>query len=363
MIPMPTGLVTLTDKQAWLVNGGGTNTPITPIDATANPQAYNGAGDLPPIVGNYDVLYVQAKGSIVRDLSFNFYTQIYTGTDISVLSSHLFYGFTITGWAFAEEPFKVIWAVRSDGQCLSLTFLKEQDLIGWAHSDTNGLFKSVCSVTETVSFGAVDAVYFVIQRTINGNTVQYIERMAERIFPNGVVDAWCVDAGLQYSGAPATNFTGAEHLAGTTLTGLADGQVVAVTPTTDGAFTLGVAASKVTVGLSFLPQLQTLALDLGEPTVQSKRKKVTGVTTRVQDTLGLSAGRSFTSLVPMKDLVRGNVGTMSNTVVTDLVTSDARTIVDPQWDVFGQYCFQQSNPYPATILGVIPEIVVGDTPK
>src|SRR5882672_686363 len=362
MIPMPSGLVTLTDKQAWLVNGGGTNASITPIDATANPQAYNGAGDLPPIVGNFDVLYVQSKGSIVRDLAFNFYTQVYTGTDISVLSSHLFYGFTISSWAFAEEPFKVIWAVRSDGQCLSLTFLKEQDLIGWAHSDTNGLFKSNCVVTETVSFGAVDAVYFVIQRTINGNTVQYIERMAERIFPNGVVDAWCVDAGLQYSGAPATSFTGAEHLANTVLTGLADGQVVSVTPTIDGAFSLA-AASKVTVGLSFLPQLTTLALDLGEPTVQSKRKKAVAVTARVQDTLGLSAGRTFATAVPMKDLVRGQIGTMSNTVVTDLVTSDARTIVDPQYDVFGQYSFQQSNPFPATILGVIPEIVVGDTPK
>jgi hypothetical protein len=187
--------------------------------------------------------------------------------------------------------------------------------------------------------------------------------MAERIFPNGVADAWCVDAGLQYSGAPATNFTGAEHLAGTVLTGLADGLVVAVTPSIDGAFTLGVAASKVTVGLSFLPQLTTLALDLGEPTVQSKRKKVQAVSARVQDTLGLSAGRTFATAVPMKDLVRGNVGTMSNTIVTDLVTSDARTIVDPQYDVFGQYSFAQPFPYPATILGVIPEIVVGDTPK
>jgi hypothetical protein len=363
MIPMPSGLITLTDKQAWLVNGGGTNSPITPIDAVANPQAYNGASDLPPIVANFDLLYGQSKGSIIRDLAFNFYTSVYTGTDISVLSSHLFYSFTITSWAFAEEPFKVIWAVRSDGTCLSLTFLKEQDLIGWSHSDTNGLFKSNCVVTETVSFGAVDAVYFVVQRTINGNTVQYIERMAERIFPNGVADAWCVDAGLQYSGAPATAFSGAEHLANTVLTGLADGQVITVTPDVDGRFTLGAAASKVTVGLSFLPQATTLPLDLGEPTVQSKRKKVVAVSARVQDTLGLSSGRSYATLTPMKDLVRGNIGSMSNTLVADLVTTDARTIVDPQYDVFGQYCFQQSNPFPATILGVIPEIVVGDTPK
>jgi hypothetical protein len=363
MIPMPSGLVTLTDKQAWLVNGGVGEAPITPIDASAHPQAYNGASDLPPIVGNYDILYVQAKGSIVRDLAFNFYTQIYTGTDISVLSSHLFYGFTITSWAFAEEPFKVVWAVRSDGKCLSLTFLKEQDLIGWSWHDTNGLFKSTCVVTETTASGTVDAPYFVVQRTINGNTVQFIERMAERIFPNGVVDAWCVDAGLQYSGSPATSFSGAEHLTNTVLTGLADGQIISVTPDIDGRFTLGAAASKVTVGLSFLPQLKTVRLDVGEPTIQGKRKNIGGTTARVQSTLGLSVGTFFTSLVPMKDLIRGNLGTMTGELVTDLVTGDARTITDPVWDTFGQICFQQDNPFPATILGVMPEFVVGDTQK
>jgi hypothetical protein len=38
-------------------------------------------------------------------------------------------------------------------------------------------------------------------------------------------------------------------------------------------------------------------------------------------------------------------------------------IVDPQWDVFGQYYITQPNPFPATILGVIPEILVGDGSK
>jgi len=35
---------------------------------------------------------------------------------------------------------------------------------------------------------------------------------------------------------------------------------------------------------------------------------------------------------------------------------------DNNWTVQGQVCFQQNSPYPASILGVIPEIEVGDTP-
>jgi hypothetical protein len=362
MASVPTGLILMTDKANWLISAGGQGAAVTPIDIVANAHSFDGASDVPLIIANFDILFVQSKGSIVRDLTFNFYTQIYTGTDITVLSSHLFYGFQILEWAWAEEPFKVVWAVRNDGVALTLTFLKEQELLGWAHSDTQGLFKSVAVVTEQTSFGLVDAVYFVVERVINGATVKYIERLAERIFPNGAQDAWCVDAGIQYDGPPATTFTGATHLANATVTGLADG--VPITPFVmplSGTFTLPAPASKVTVGLSFTPQLQTLPLDTGEPTIQGKRKSIGGITVRVEDTLGLAIGKSFSSTVPMKDLVLGNVGSATNMIVTGLVTADARTIIDPSWDVPGQYCINQPFPLPSTILGVMPEIEVGDT--
>jgi len=67
--------------------------------------------------------------------------------------------------------------------------------------------------------------------------------------------------------------------------------------------------------------------------------------------------------VPLADTTLGQLGTMSNLPVNGLVTSDVRLIVDPQWDVFGQYSIVQTNPYPATILGVIPEISIGDGAK
>ncbi len=365
MLPMPSGLVVLSDQQAWLINGGSAGSAISALDIVANSQAYNGANDLPLIVANYDILYVQSKSSIVRDLAYNFYTNVYAGTNISVLSSHLFFGFTMLEWAWAEEPFKIVWIVRSDGQLLSLTFQKDQEMIAWSHHDTaGGLFKSIATVTENLSTGPVDAIYTVVQRTINGVLTQYVERQVELLYPSGFKSSWFVDAGISYNGAPATTFSGARHLAGLTVTGVADGLVIPqfVMPA-NGTFTLGVAASQVTVGIPIVGQIQTLALDLGEPTVQGKRKKIAAVTVRAANTLGLSIGRSFSTLVSMKDFVLGNVGTMTNQLVTDLVTGDARTIIDPLWDVPGQYCIQQSLPYPASVLGVIPEIQVGDTLK
>lgn len=375
MLPMSTGLIILSDKAAWLLNGGSIGSAVTPASLVANQHSYNGASDVPPIVSNFDILYVQSKGSIVRDLTFNFYAQIYTGTDISILSSHLFYGHTIKEWCYAEEPFKIVWAVRDDGALLSLTYLKEQDIVGWAQHDTDGGlggFASCCSVVESrpTTDGrnfteTVDAPYFVVQRLINGVLVQYIERMAERFFSGQAKYAWTVDSALQYNGTPTTTINGLFHLIGKQVYGLADGLPVGpFTVSAQGSVTLLTPASLVTLGLLFTPKLQTLRLDLGEPTVQGKRKKITAVTVRCQETLGLEIGKDFGStMVPMKDLQIGNIGSMSNQLVTDLVTDDARTIIAPSWDVPGEYCIQAISTYPATILGVIPEFTVGDTPE
>lgn len=195
MIPMTTGLITLTGNGAWLVNGGS-NSAITPSDQNATAQAYNGCNShVQPIVANYDILYVQSKGSIVRDLSFNFYTNIFTGEDKTIFSSHLFNFRQIQQWCYAEEPFKIVWCIRDDGVMLSLTYLKEQDIYGWARHDTNGLFVSCTSVTEP----PVDAVYTVVKRYIVGQSkwIYYIERMDNRNWEN-VEDCFCVDAGLSY---------------------------------------------------------------------------------------------------------------------------------------------------------------------
>lgn len=455
LIPVPTGMIALTGKGAWLINGGGglsTANPITPSNQTASPQAFNGANDLKPIKNNLDVLYGTNKGNYIRDLTYNIYANIYTGSDISVLSNHLFFNHYLLDWAWSEEPFKTLWAIRDDGTMLSLGYVKEQELIGWAHHDTNGQFSSVCSVIETVGGGnVVDAVYMVVQRQVNGVFLAYVERMADRYFTYGYEDSWSVDCGLQsvpavtianqattlfFSGdasqvgnvvfvadganpftstmatngwvlragggiytittfvnsgevgltvvqvptqinpytnnpfnistgytiwQPFTTFTGLTQLVGSTVIGVADGNVVGpFTVSASGTVTLPAPATKVTLGLAFTPDLQTLPLDLGEPTVQGKRKKITAATLRVADTLGLSIGTKFSTLVPMKDFLLGNLGSQSNQFVTGLVSGDGRTVLDQDWQEAGNYCIRQTLPYPATVLAAMPEVTVGD---
>lgn len=207
MIPTITGLLTFMGNGVWLVSGGGTSgTAITPVNQNAQAQAQIGCSAIvPPIFINSHILYVQAKNSTVRDINYNFIANIFQGTDITVFSNHLFFGYTLSQWAYAEEPFKVVWAVRNDGAMLSLTYVKEQEVEGWARHDTNGLFIGVCSVIEPpIDAGTsfiveppTDAVYVIVKRYITGQSVwvYYAERANNRIWQN-IEDSFCVDAGL-----------------------------------------------------------------------------------------------------------------------------------------------------------------------
>lgn len=206
MIPMPNGLIVLTGNGGWLLNGinGGA---LTPASQQAIQQANVGCSALvPPILINSDILYVQSKNSIVRDLTYNFFTNIYMGEDKTILSNHLFINHSIVQWAYAEEPYKVIWCVRDDGILLSFTWLKEQNIWGWARHDTNGLVVSVCTVTQrhlsdirsgTFNGPITNAVYVIVKRYVNGQWLYYSEQMDDRIWETSE-DCFCVDAGLTY---------------------------------------------------------------------------------------------------------------------------------------------------------------------
>jgi hypothetical protein len=90
--------------------------------------------------------------------------------------SHLFDGYSLVDWAYQETPNSIVWAVRSDGVLLGLTYLREHEVWGWHHHDTDGVVENVCVVPE----GIEDRLYLVVRRTINGVTKRFIERMHSR---------------------------------------------------------------------------------------------------------------------------------------------------------------------------------------
>jgi len=181
-------LVVLTSGGEWTLDG--VDGIISPTTTQVTPQTYYGATKVKPIVAGSTVLYVEA-GTTIRDLGYRFETDTYTGNDVSILARHLFDDYTIIDWAYLCEPDSTVYAVRDDGILVAMTYLREQEVFGWSRQTTKGKFKSVASVEENQR----DVLYAVVERTINSQTVKYIERMHSRSLPS-LQDAFFVDSGL-----------------------------------------------------------------------------------------------------------------------------------------------------------------------
>ena len=192
-------LIVLTSGGEFVAKGDQNNT-LTPSSFSLSSQGSNGSSIVPPIAVANIALFVQEKGSVIRDLAYSFDVDGYQGNDLTILANHLFQKHSIVDWSFAIVPYSSAFCVRDDGKLLVMTYLREQQVFAWAPQSSDGLYESTCSISE----GSEDAVYFSVQRVINGQTVRYIERLSSRMFLDDQ-DAFFVDCGLSYDGRNTGN--------------------------------------------------------------------------------------------------------------------------------------------------------------
>jgi hypothetical protein len=472
MVPMTSGLIVGTGLDTWLLTGtGGAGSPVEPASQNAASQETNGfSPTVPPIKINYELLFAQALGARIRAAVFNFWNSTYNSEDLTILSNHLFDGHQIVQWAWAQEPYRVIWIVRDDGVLISLTYLKEQQVIGWARHDTQGQVVSIAVASEP----PVDAVYIAVKRFIPGKNAYgyYVERMDNRLWTAGAESCWCVDAGLALSparppasltasaasgsvvftasaavfdgvntgkpgqvirmgggkaivtgylsptqvtgnitvpiaavvpdvaanlpqiplpaapgawsiGTPVTSVSGLNHLEGMTVTGLADGAVIPPTVVTNGTIALVNPATQVVVGLPFQAQIQSLHLQKPGEEIQDERKRVIGVTVRLEQSRGVKLGANQPNAsaqegganVPWGKYPYGRMievpeiqAQLGPAQYLPLFTGDHYIPIDDDWNMPGQsappgmIAAQQDYPLPLNVLAFVPKFATGDTP-
>ncbi|EPF6608282.1 TPA: hypothetical protein QFV80_003318 [Klebsiella aerogenes] len=187
-------LVVLTSGGEFVATGDQ-NKVLTPSSFSLSSQGSNGSSDVPPIAVSNIALFIQEKGSVVRDLAYSFDVDGFQGNDLTILANHLFQKRSIVDWSFCIVPFSSAFCVRDDGKLLVLTYLRDQQVFAWSPQSSAGKYESTCGIGE----GSEDTIYFVVNRTINGQVVRYIERLSSRQFTNDL-DAFFVDSGLSYDG-------------------------------------------------------------------------------------------------------------------------------------------------------------------
>lgn len=379
-------LVALTDSSAWSVSGQqGVPIDFNTVDARVIEEI--GSNHLPPLVVDGAALYCRSKGVGVRGLVFDQGRDGFTGVDLSLTSQHLFSGRVfgtlggqtnfedyasraVVDWAYAEDPWGMVWAVREDGVLLSLTFSRENEMWAWARHDTDGYVKNVCSVPE----GDEDAVYLVVQRTVNissflFSSVQrfFIERMASRVRLGGPYDDICVDSAYPYRGPPTQTFSGLTHLANKQVYAIAVGNapqgpltvsnagqvILPEMPTTTFTDNGGNPVLVMHIGQAFTAELETLDT-IGGGDGRLRQKTVKRVGLEVDEARGLEVGPDFDQLVPWE---QRDVADSYNAVsaATRLVTIDLLG----GYNQNARIAIRQPLPLPVSVLGITRELDFG----
>lgn len=353
-------LLLFTDAAVWRVFARD-NGALSPFNVTARQTASIGASvQASPIVADTRVLFVEAKSSHVIELSYSVSTDRvgYSIEDASLLATHLFDGYQVTHLAYSTQPYKIIWATRSDGALLGMTYLPGQDVRGWHqhHTATSAGASRVFDVCVVPEAGDADGIYLLVQREINGVLKVYIEKL-ELSRPATLADAFYVDCGLSYEGVvPATTFSGLDHLEGEPVVALADGIVVEDLVVVGGEVTLPFEATKVHIGLPIVADLKTLPA-YNDPAVNGigTVKNVNKVRLLVNESSHLLAGPSFDRLREYEQRTDELMGEPPR-LISGLVSID----IDPEWNEHGQVCVRQDMPLPVMISAIVQEVALGD---
>ena len=349
IVPL-TQLLLLTSSAEWRVTSVNSDA-ITPNTISVRPQSYVGASNVQPVIINNSLIYGAARGGHVRELGYSWQANGFITGDLSLRAAHLFDTFDVVDMTYAKAPQPLVWFISTSGKLLGLTYVPEQQIGAWHQHDTDGVFESCTVVAE----GSEDVLYCVIRRTIGGNSVRYVERMASRQFTDQA-DAFFVDCGLTYSGAPATTISGLTHLEGKTVSILADGAVHPQRVVTGGAITLDQAASKVQIGLPITADLQTLpmAAQIDGSFGQGRYKNVNKVWLRVYRSSGIFVGPDAGNLTEAKQRTTEPYGT-----APALKSEEIQVLLTPSWADSGQIFVRQSDPLPLSIVSMTAEVALG----
>ena len=347
------GIGTLGDE--WVMYGSSSE-GFTAETVNATRHSSKGSEAIRPVLSGSTVLFVERLGRTVNEFVYDYDSNSYTAVDLSVLSSHMTDDYSITRWGHQKVPNSIIWCIRSDGEALALTYLREHSVTGWSKHDTEGYFRDVCCIPDDNT--RETSTWFLVERVIEDVSYLYLERLTKEFTNQVADDAWMVDSALNYKeeGTYVTTLAGLEHLEGKTVSILTNGAVHPDRVVTDGAISLIYETDNVVVGLPYTSRLIPLPLEisLDDGTSIGRTARITNMSVYLHRSLGMWIGRLLDEMeeVPFR-------------VPTDLIGqgvplfSGIRKISFPEgYSNHPTLIIEQRQPLPMLVVSIMNELEV-----
>ena len=292
-------LLIFTAGGEWAAKAGAKTDVFTPSSIVITPSGYRGSHRLAPLDVGDVTLFVQRQGTTVRSMGYSLEIDGYSSSDISILAAHMFENNPVVAWAYQQTPWSIVWCVLADGTVGTLTLQREHQVTAWTRQ-VFGLqghkVGGVCCIPGDVQ----DDLYLAVRR---GDGLQ-VERLNRRL-DTGTSGATFKDAG----------------------------------------------AYPVHSVLECLDWEQS-----ANGTLQGRHKQVPALTLRLFRTVTLKGGIVTENGAELDVLQFPNAD--SPGPADRLYTGDVRLVAPGG---VGRTCrvrLENDEPYPVTILGIFPEVVV-----
>lgn len=319
-----------------------TDDPITPATFFLKVQTENGS--MPGIrVVNVEggTIFMQRQGKALQEFIYANTEAAYTAAKISLLSSHLLKSpseMAIRNATSTDEGDRLLIVNDDDGTIACYTLLRSQKVIAPSEWITDGRYLSIGI--------DVDDAYAVVQRTINGSTVYYVE-----LFDEDLKLDCCKQATV---GTSTSSVSGLSFLEARSVSVIRDGLVEANKTVSSGQITFTSAATaSYEIGINFNVLIKTLpvAPKTQAGSIRGSKKRVYDIILDLFETQSISvqgrevAFRSF------------GVGVLDAAVSEFTGIKRIDTLLG--YDREGAITITQNDPLKATVLGIEYKVSVG----
>ena len=325
---------------------------LTPKNWDMKKQTAYGSADIQVAEVGAVLLFVDSVGRKVREFVFRDAEQKYVAPDLTALAEHI----TVSGivsLAHQKNPDSMLWCVLENGNLITLSYEREQNVIAWAKHPMDGLVQSVAVIPAS----GEDEVWISIVRAVDGDNKVYIEQFQSRLLDIRKENAFFVDSGVIEIGELRTTITGYSHLENKVIALLADGEVLERQRVVNGQIELSTAARNVRGGIPYLSQAIPMRLDVNLPTgtTHGSIKKIAEVSFNFHNTLNAKYGASETSL---EDFDWDDPRWKNASEIEGLFSGIITVALDGGFDVEDTLVISQADPLPCIVRAIIPRMEV-----
>lgn len=338
--------------------------PLTPTNFQIRAASTQGSSSVRAVKIDMHGVFIGRTGKKVfsLDMGTNYPFYDYVPNDMTALTPDLLpAGQNFVRMDHQRAPDTRVHCVASNGSVFVAVNDKTEDVMAWIEIQTLGIIEDVV-VLPALNGAFDDQVYYVVNRTINGATMRYLEKLAQESDCAGNLP-YCnlADSYMQFAGGQV--LTGLDHLDGQQVVVWGNGVDLGTDDTVSpwqllytvsgGSITLAEPASNIVVGLPYTGQFQSVKLGQALQGIESplnRTKSINHIGLVMADVYskGLQFGPEFGYLDDMPEIEEGaivQVGTRTD--------YDADPIEFPgEWTQDSRICLQAKAPRPVKVLGV-----------